>query len=127
MTIGVMLVVLVVGVALQLWNDTAADLFTDIAALATFATVFVWLMILLAHLASRHGWGGRTPVDPGELRFTVPFWPVGQYFAVALILVTFGTMVWLEEFRSALIAGVVFTVAMTLLYPLTRRKASAQG
>ncbi|WP_010119282.1 amino acid permease [Corynebacterium nuruki] len=127
MTIGVMLVVLVVGVALQLWNDTAADLFADIAALATFATVFVWLMILLAHLASRHGWGGRTPVDPGELRFRVPFWPVGQYFAVALILVTFGTMVWLEEFRSALVAGVVFTVVMTLLYPLTHRKASAQG
>lgn len=122
-TVGAMIVVLVIGVALQLWNSTAADLFASIAALATFATVFVWLMILLAHLASRQGWAGRAQVDPGTLSFRVPFWPWGQYFAVAVILVTFGTMFWLEEFRSALAAGVIFTVAMTVLYPLTRRKA----
>lgn len=121
-TVGAMLCVLVIGVALQLWNATAADLFESIAALATFATVFVWLMILLAHLASRHGWGGRERVDPATRTFRVPFWPWGQYLAIGVILVTFGTMFWLAEYRSALVAGVVFTVGMSLLYPLTRRR-----
>ncbi len=120
-TVVAMVLVLIVAVALQLGNDTAADLFADIAALATFATVFVWLMILLAHLASRYGWGGREPVEPANLKFRVPFWPWGQYLAVAVILLTFGTMFWLADFRSALVAGVIFTVAMTLLYPLTKR------
>ncbi|WP_066583165.1 amino acid permease [Corynebacterium provencense] len=126
-TVAAMLVVLVTGVALQLWSDTAADLFSSIAALATFATVFVWLMILLAHLAGRQGWFGQEPVDAASLRFRVPLWPFGQYFAVAVILLTFGTMFWLEEFRSALVAGVVFTVLMSALYPLTRRRRGPAG
>ncbi|MGP5691701.1 amino acid permease [Corynebacterium variabile] len=121
-TVGAMLCVLVIGVALQLWNATAADLFESIAALATFATVFVWLMILLAHLASRYGWGGGERVDPESLSFRVPFWPWGQYLAIAVILVTFGTMFWLAEYRSALLAGVIFTVGMSLLYPLSRHR-----
>jgi AAT family amino acid transporter len=116
-TVGVMLVVLIIGVGLQLANDTAADLFQNIAALATFATVFVWLMILLAHLSSRY----RHRVDPATLSFRVPFWPVGQLFAVTVILVTFGTMVWMDEYHSALWAGVIFVALMSLAYPLTRR------
>jgi AAT family amino acid transporter len=82
-------------------------------------------MILLAHLASRYGWGGREKVDPGSLSFRVPFWPWGQYLAIAVILITFGTMFWLAEYRSALLAGVIFTVGMSVLYPLTRRRARA--
>lgn len=122
-TVVAMIVVLIVGVALQLWNSTAADLFASIAALATFATIFVWLMILLAHLASRYGWAGRPATDPDTLAFPVPWWPWGQIMAIAIILVTFGTMLWLADFRSALLAGVIFTVGMTLLYPLTRNRA----
>lgn len=126
-TVSAMLAVLIIGVGLQLWNSTAAELFESIAALATFATVFVWLMILLAHLASRHGWGRRDPVDAATLEFRVPFWPWGQYLAIAVILLTFGTMFWLAEFRSALVAGVVFTLGMSLLYPLTRRNHPGGG
>lgn len=124
-TIGVMLVVLLVGVALQLASDTAADMFQNIAALATFATVFVWLMILLAHLGSRYRSRGKKGATSGNLTFPVPLWPVGQYFAIAVILVTFGTMVWMDEYHSALWAGVIFLVIMTAFYPLARRRAAA--
>ncbi|WP_186314544.1 amino acid permease [Corynebacterium glyciniphilum] len=124
-TIGVMLVVLLVGVALQLASDTAADMFQNIAALATFATVFVWLMILLAHLGSRYRSRGKEGATSGNLTFPVPLWPVGQYFAIAVILVTFGTMVWMDEYHSALWAGVIFLVIMTAFYPLARRRAAA--
>lgn len=124
-TIGVMLVVLLVGVALQLASDTAAEMFQNIAALATFATVFVWLMILLAHLGSRYRSRGKEGATSGNLTFPVPLWPVGQYFAIAVILVTFGTMVWMDEYHSALWAGVIFLVIMTAFYPLARRRAAA--
>lgn len=124
-TIGVMLVVLLVGVALQLASDTAAEMFQNIAALATFATVFVWLMILLAHLGSRYRSRGKEGATSGNLAFPVPLWPVGQYFAIAVILVTFGTMVWMDEYHSALWAGVIFLVIMTAFYPLARRRAAA--
>ena len=121
-TVGVMLVVLLIGVGLQLTSDTAAEMFQNIAALATFATVFVWLMILLAHLASRY----RHRVDPATLSFTVPLWPLGQLFSIAVILVTFGTMVWMDQYHSALWAGVIFLVLMSVLYPLTRRRTRAE-
>ncbi|MDN5581173.1 MAG: amino acid permease [Corynebacterium sp.] len=124
-TIGVMLVVLLVGVALQLASSTAAEMFQSIAALATFATVFVWLMILLAHLGSRYGRNAVTKDDGTPPAFPVPLWPVGQFFAIGVILITFGTMVWMDEYHSALWAGVIFLVAMTALYPLTRRRAAA--
>ncbi|MEL4162471.1 amino acid permease [Corynebacterium bovis] len=118
-TVGAILVVLVVGVSLQLLVPSAERLFASIAALATFATVFVWLMILLAHIASRRRGRAGAAGEAGRRTaptFPVPFWPYGQYAAVAVILVTFGTMVWLPEFRSALVAGVVFTLGMSVLY-----------
>ncbi|MCP1387361.1 amino acid permease [Corynebacterium sp. TA-R-1] len=115
MTTVSLLIVLVVGVAL---NAVFPNVFETIAALATFATVFVWLMILLAHLASRRH---MTPQQEQNLRFPVPFWPYGQWFAVAFILFTFGIMAWLPQYHLALAVGVGFTVLMTILYFVTGR------
>lgn len=126
MTTVSLLIVLVIGVVL---NAAFPNVFETIAALATFATVFVWLMILLAHLASRRH---LSPEQLAALKFPVPFWPYGQWFAIAFIVFTFGIMVWLPQYHVALIAGVVFLVAMTALYFITGRPqatayASAQG
>ncbi|RAV32691.1 amino acid permease [Corynebacterium heidelbergense] len=126
-TIGAILLVLLVGVALQLLVPRAKDLFEVIAALATFATVFVWLMILLAHLASRRirRGGEAGSEDPGaKPAFPVPLWPVGQWFAVAMIGVTFATMVWLPEYHSALLAGIVFVAMMSGLYFCVARRGT---
>ena len=115
MTTVCLLLVLIIGVAL---NAAFPNVFETIAALATFATVFVWLMILLAHLASRRN---MPPAQITALQFPVPFWPYGQWFAIAFIVFTFGIMVWLPQYHVALIAGVVFLVAMTALYFITGR------
>ncbi|WP_066527590.1 amino acid permease [Corynebacterium bouchesdurhonense] len=120
MTTASLLLVLILGVVL---NAAFPNVFETIAALATFATVFVWLMILLAHLASRHN---MTPDQVEALRFPVPFWPYGQWFAVAFILFTFGIMAWLPQYHLALAVGVGFLVLMTALYFITgRNKAVA--
>ncbi|WP_175935227.1 amino acid permease [Corynebacterium sp. Marseille-P4321] len=115
MTVASLLVVLVLGVFL---NAAFPNVFETIAALATFATVFVWLMILFAQVAMRKQ---MTPAEEAQLEFAVPFWPYGQYFAIAFILCTFGIMAWLPDFRLALGIGIAFTVIMTVLYYATGR------
>ena len=115
MTVVMLIIALIVGVIL---NQRYPDIFETVAALATFATIFVWLMILLAHIASRRN---IAPAEEQNLKFPVPFWPYGQWFAVAFILFTFGTMVWMEEFHTALIVGVAFLILMSILYFVTGR------
>ena len=94
------------------------NVFEVIASLATFATVFVWLMILLAHLYSRRGMSTQ---DVANLKYKGPFWPYGQYLSIAFILMTFGIMVWQEEYRISLVVGVAFIAIMTAVYFLTNR------
>jgi AAT family amino acid transporter len=112
-----MLGVLVVGVVLN--AALPERVFTIVASLATFATVFVWLMILLAQVASRRG----MPHEEREaLEFPVPLWPYGQLFAIAFILFTIGIMVWQSEYHTALAVGVGFIVLMSALYATTGRR-----
>lgn len=114
MTIVTLLLVLVAGVVLNYFIPES--IFESIAALATFATIFVWLMILLAHVAFRRH---LPPSDIATLKFPVPLWPLGQYFAIAFILFTFGIMFWQPDFHMALWAGLGFTVLMTVVYYAT--------
>ncbi len=115
MTIVSLLIVLVIGVIL---NAMYPDIFTTIAALATFATVYVWLMILLAQIASRRHMSAE---EAKSLKFPVPFWPYGQWFAVIFILFTFVIMVWLPQYHTALLVGVAFLAIMTVMYFVTGR------
>ena len=116
MTTVILLLVMVVGV---IANTLIPDrIFEIVASLATFATIFVWLMILLAHLASRRA---MTPEEVAALEYKTPIFPFGQYFAIFFILFTFGIMVWLPEFRGAFFVGLAFSVLCVALYYLTGR------
>jgi len=119
-TVGTLIAVLIIGVSLNYFIPES--LFSKIAALATFATVFVWLMILLAHVASRRGMSKQ---DVAKLAFPVPFWPYGQYFSIAFVLFTFGIMAWEKEYWSALAAGAGFVVIMSVAYALFHRNNAA--
>ena len=119
-TVGTLIAVLIIGVSLNYFIPES--LFSKIAALATFATIFVWLMILLAHVASRRGMSKQ---DVAKLAFPVPFWPYGQYFSIAFILFTFGIMAWEKEYWSALAAGAGFVVIMSVAYALFHRNNAA--
>ena len=89
-----------------------------VASLATFATVYVWLMILLAQVASRRH---MSPAEVASLKFPVPFYPFGQYFAILFITFTFGIMIWYDNYHLALGVGMGFLVVMTALYFITGR------
>lgn len=111
-----LLMVLVVGVILN-WL-LPEKVFALVAALATFATIYVWLMILLAHVASRRQLS-RTEVQ--ALTFPVPLWPYGQYFSIAFIVFTFAIMVADSEYWTALGVGAGFLALMSVIYLLTGR------
>ncbi|MGP5623834.1 amino acid permease [Brachybacterium alimentarium] len=114
--------VLVVGVLLN--YALPDEVFTIVASLATFATIFVWLMILLAQVASRRGMSRQ---ERTELAFPVPLWPFGQLFAIAFIVFTFGIMVWQPAYHTALGVGAGFLVVMTLLYAATGRHRAGRA
>lgn len=117
-----MIGVLVIGVILN--AALPERVFTIVASLATFATIFVWLMILLAQVASRRG---MSRAEREALEFPVPLWPVGQVFAIVFILFTIGIMVWVSEYHMALLTGVGFVALMSVLYLVTGRRHLPQG
>ncbi|GAA1357217.1 amino acid permease [Arthrobacter koreensis] len=103
MTVAVMAAVLLVGVVLN--AVLPESLFLLIASIATFATVWVWLMILLSHIAMKREIS-RKGMPASE--FGVPFWPVASYAALAFmifIVVLLGVM---PDTRVALVVGVVW-------------------
>ena len=116
MTTVILLLVMVIGVIANALMPER--IFSVIASLATFATIFVWLMILLAHLASRRS---MTAEDVADLDYKTPLFPYGQYFAIFFILFTFGIMVWLPEFRGAFFVGLAFSVVCVAMYYITGR------
>lgn len=116
MTTVIMIIVLILGVVLNV--ILPERVFEIVASLATFATVYVWLMILLAQVASRRQMSAQ---EVAVLKFPVPFYPFGQYFAIIFIAFTFGIMVWYDNYHLALSVGVGFLVVMTILYYATGR------
>lgn len=113
MTVIGMCGVLVVGVIL---NVTIPEgIFLKIASLATFATVWVWLMILLSHIAMRREVArGKQP----ESSFRVPLWPVASYAAVGFILLVIVLLGWFPGTRDALVVGAIWLILLTLGYAL---------
>lgn len=113
MTVVVMSVALLVGVLLNYLIPE--NVFTLIAAIATFATVWVWLMILVTQIAMRRR---LTREDARALRFPVPFWPWAPALATAFMLFVFGVLGWFDDSRPALIVGALWVALLVLAWRL---------
>ncbi|MFC9963086.1 amino acid permease [Nocardia ignorata] len=121
MTVVIMTVTLLVGVLL---NYLIPDrVFLVIASIATFATIFVWLMILLAHLRSRRG---MSPEQVAALKFPVPLWPYGQPITIAFLVFVIGVIAFDADSRVALVVGVVWLALLGIAYRLWVRPATAE-
>lgn len=111
LSVLVMFLVLVVGVVLNYFYHD--KLFFLIAAMATFATVLVWLMILLSQMFMRLKMKSD---DQDNLKYPIPFWPLGSIVAIIFIgciIVLLGVF---KETQAALIVGIVWVVALALYY-----------
>jgi histidine transporter len=113
MTVVTMGSVLLIGVVLN--AVMPESLFLIIASIATFGTVWVWVMILLSHIAMKRSLA-RDGLAPSE--FPSPWWPGASYVALAFmgfVIVLLGVM---PNTRVALVVGVVWIGLLYVAYKL---------
>ncbi|NMX56963.1 amino acid permease [Pseudomonas sp. WS 5532] len=100
------------------------NVFLLIASIATFATVWVWLMILFTQVAMRRS---MTKAQVAELKFPVPFWPYAPAAAIVFMLFVFGVLGYFPDTQAALLVGAVWIVLLVLAYLLWVKPAAGQG
>lgn len=100
-----------VGIALYLTIEDR--LFFFVAAIATFATVFTWTMILLAHWRMRREMAAaQVPASD----YPVPFFPVPNVLALAFMAGVILLLASTEDGRSAFLVGAGALVALAIAY-----------
>jgi histidine transporter len=98
------------------------NIFTVIASIATFATVWVWMMILLAHQGMR-----RRLKQAGEPlpAYRMPWWPLGSYLGIGFMVFVIGVLGYLDDTRVALYVGAGWVIFLSLVWLLTRHRLPA--
>jgi histidine transporter len=122
MTVVVMGAALLGGVLLNYLIPE--NVFLLIASIATFATVWVWLMILFTQVAMRRS---MTQAQVAELKFPVPFWPYAPAAAIVFMLFVFGVLGYVPDTQAALLLGAVWIVLLVLAYLLWVKPVAGQG
>lgn len=88
-------------------------LFFLIAAMATFATVFVWLMILLSQIFMRLK---ISKEEQGGLKFPIPFWPIGSIFSILFMVFIFVLLWFFDDTRPVLIVGFSWIIWLIICF-----------
>ncbi|QKF50901.1 amino acid permease [Pseudomonas graminis] len=111
MTVLVMGVALLCGVVLNYLIPE--NVFLLIASIATFATVWVWLMILVTQIAMRRSMSAE---EVTQLKFPVPFWPVAPIVATLFMVFVFGVLGYFPDSQAALVVGAVWIGLLVVAY-----------
>ncbi|MBT0729723.1 proline-specific permease ProY [Rosenbergiella nectarea] len=119
-TVVVMMVALLIAVLLNYLMPE--KVFLVIASLATFATVWVWIMILLSQIASRIKMGKEAAKS---LKFALPGGVVLSSIAVIFLVFIIALIGYFPDTRLSLYAGAIWVVVLMLGYPLTRRNGKS--
>ncbi|NWB88040.1 amino acid permease [Pseudomonas gingeri] len=122
MTVVVMAAALLLGVLLNYLIPE--DVFLLIASIATFATVWVWIMILLTQVAMRRSMSRE---QAAQLKFPVPFWPYAPMAAIAFMVFIFGVLGYFPDSRPALIVGAIWIGLLVLAYQVWVKPKAAQA
>ncbi|KAA0949022.1 amino acid permease [Pseudomonas sp. ANT_H14] len=122
MTVVVMGAALLGGVVLNYLIPE--NVFLVIASIATFATVWVWLMILITQVAMRRS---MTKEQIAELKFPVPFWPYAPAAAIVFMLFIFGVLGYFLDTQAALMVGVAWIALLVVAYLLWVKPAAGQA
>lgn len=116
MTVVIMTGALLVGVVLN--YVIPENVFEIIASIATFATVWVWLMIALSQYRARRA---MSPERAAALRFPAPLWPHGQLITIAFLVFVFIVLAFSSDTRIALYVGATWIALLSLLHWLRVR------
>ncbi|WP_227731935.1 amino acid permease [Yersinia proxima] len=118
MTILVMAIALLCGVVLNYLIPK--NVFLVIASIATFATVWVWLMILISQVAMRRS---MSKENVAHLAFPVPFWPVAPILTIIFMAFIIAVLGYFPDTRIAMYVGLAWVGLMTLAWWVWVRKA----
>ncbi|MFE7711590.1 amino acid permease [Streptomyces sp. NPDC057486] len=117
LTVVIMIGALLCGVLLNYLMPER--IFLVIASIATFATVWVWLMILLSQVSARRR---MTPQEVASLKYPAPFWPYGQIVAIVFMAGVVALLAFSDSTRIALVVGALWLALMTGAYYLCMRR-----
>ncbi|KGM28899.1 proline-specific permease ProY [Photorhabdus luminescens] len=117
MTVIVMSAVLLIGVILNYLIPE--EIFVIIASIATFATVWVWLMILLSQVAMRCK---MSKEEVKTLKFPVPMWPIAPALTIIFMVFVIVLLGYFEKTRIALIVGIVWVILLSVTYFFSIKK-----
>ncbi len=106
-------VILLIGVAQN--AVIPENVFLIIASIATFATVWVWVMILASHVAMKREIA-RKSLPPSA--FPVPLWPAASVATMAFMGVVIVILGVFEDTRVALYVGGAWLVLLAVAYKL---------
>ncbi|MCG2573789.1 amino acid permease [Acinetobacter sp. ME22] len=111
MPVVVMTLVLLVGVVLNYLIPE--NVFEIIASIATFATVYVWLMILLAQMGMRK----KLSVEEiKKLDFPVIGWPIAPILATAFMIFVIAMIGYFPDSRPALYVGAAWLALLAVAH-----------
>ncbi|WP_309081351.1 amino acid permease [Zhihengliuella sp.] len=91
------------------------QLFVIVASIATFATVFTWASILLAHHGMRTEMKRDGVVSAG---FAAPLWPVLNYVTLGFMALVVLILAFTDAGRTALVVGAVWMGLLVVGYKL---------
>ncbi|OTM58207.1 amino acid permease [Acinetobacter pittii] len=111
MTVVVMAGVLLIGVVLNYLIPE--NVFMIIASIATFATVWVWLMILLSQVAMRRK---LSTAEIKALDFPVIGWPYAPAFAIGFMVFILVMMGYFPDSRPAIYVGITWLILLMIAY-----------
>ena len=117
----VMVVALLAGVVI---NAVFPDqVFFLIAALATFATVFVWLVILIAHVRMKRE-VAKQGLAPSA--FPVPLWPAASYAAIVFVVLVIVLIAIVPDTRPAVYVGAGWLAVLAIVYAIMKSRRGPQ-
>jgi len=111
MTVVVMASVLLIGVILNYYIPK--NVFLIIASIATFATVWVWLMILISQIGMRRK---LSKEEVKALDFPVIGWPYAPAFAVVFLVFVLIIIGYFPDSRPAIYVGGIWLIILGLVY-----------
>ncbi len=91
--------------------------FLVIASLATFATVWVWIMILLSQIAFRRKIG---KAQAAQLQFAVPGGSATTWAGVLFLAFIIALIGYFPDTRISLYVGFAWIVLLLLAWPLVK-------
>ncbi|EZI49045.1 amino acid permease [Acinetobacter baumannii] len=122
MTVVVMAGGLLIGVGVKYL--ISEKVFVIIASIATFATVWVWLMILLSQVAMRRK---LSTAEIKALDFPVFGWPYAPAFAIGFMVFILVMMGYFPDSRPAIYVGITWLALLTIAYRIWVKPEQSLG